>query len=140
MTADYGQFVPAPPPDYMLFFNTNAGVTDTGKYYPLSTTHQNNAGAAGTLADTCVSVMPIAATISKLTLKLPTNATGTGTTVTLYKNNVATTLTVTCATGVTTGQDLTHSITVAEGDEISVKITCDTDAASATFSGVITPT
>ena len=67
-------------------------------------------------------VCQLAGTLSKLYVRLGSNS-DRDTTYTVYKNGVATTLTCTISAGAgnVTGSDLTHSVSVAAGDQITLQ-------------------
>jgi hypothetical protein len=104
-----------------LFFNPNAGViaaTHTGVTYT----------GANDFADQDNIIMPVACTISSLTVASNTIFTGTGsdnTAFTVYKNGAAQAMTCTVSNTNTVGNvssvtDNTHTFTVAAGDRISI--------------------
>lgn len=68
-------------------------------------------------------VMPCAGTLSRLYVDF-TGAPTAGTTrpFTIYKNGVATALTLTCGEGVTAGNDIVNTVSVAAGDLISLEL------------------
>ena len=80
-------------------------------------------------------VMPIATTLSNMRVK-NSSVGGSAQTIvyTLYKNGSPTTLTCTVATGSTTANDLTHTVTFAAGDTFSVQAVLS--ATTGTLSGL----
>lgn len=69
-------------------------------------------------------VVPTGGTVKKLYIDLVTApSAGTSRTFTLYKNGLATALTLTISGTATTGNDTTHTVTVVAGDELSLEST-----------------
>lgn len=77
-------------------------------------------------------VIPTSGTIKRLSMELETApGSGKSRTYTLYKNGVATALTFTISGTATTGSDLSNTVSVSPGDEISLECTgSSTPAAS----------
>lgn len=78
--------------------------------------------------------MPRAATIRKLWLYVSSNTINGNSVVTIRKNGVATSITVTIGVGLT-GEfsDLVHSVDFAEGDKLSFELTIGGDAGGITL-------
>lgn len=78
-------------------------------------------------------ILSVAGTIKALQIKATANTLNGNCVVTVFKNGVATTMTVTLSAGDLTGEDSLHYFPVSKGDEISIKV--DMSAAS---SGALT--
>lgn len=78
-------------------------------------------------------VMPFAGTMQKMYVGARTGTTGDTLTLTVRKNGVDTTMVVALAAAATSGSDLAHSFSFAEGDTISIKAV----AAASTSGGAV---
>jgi len=108
--------------------NSSAAVFQYGAQALLSTDtteiiHPGYNAAAGSNTDPNVVgwIVPYAGVASKLYVKANTGPVGDSTVFTVYKNNVATTLTCTMAAAATSASDTSNSFSVAAGDELTLK-------------------
>ena len=81
--------------------------------------------------------VPVNCTAQTLEIRLQTATTGGSTTYTLRKNGSDTALTATLATGVTSGSDLTHSVSCVTGDLLSLKCATGTGVSAGGTHAVI---
>jgi len=91
------------------------------RYYPLQSTHYLAYSATEAPA---ANLIPTSGTIKNLyvALRLDPGAPPDAYTFTVYKNGVATALTVTIVANNTTGNDTIHSVAVAAGDLVSIEV------------------
>lgn len=113
----------------VLSGSTSTFPTNSTKYVPMSGFFATP-GAAITLGTS--TLVPTGGTISKLILTVDQVPGGADTVVvTVMKNGVATTLTATLTSALTTISDTTHSFTVASGDTLSLRIVASATSACA---------
>lgn len=106
--------------------NINYNSAVSARYAPINA---SDATAVST-ENQARSVMPVAGTIKNLFIRSTIGSTGTKI-YTVYKNGSATSLTCTKITSVNFCSDVTHSFTVAEGDQISIEHTSSIETVSA---------
>ena len=92
-----------------------------GAFFPPQSGNIVNGGVTGAIADTAGWLATVAGTLNDLRALLDANVATAATVFTVYKNNVATTLTISVGIGQDSASDLTHEVAVAPGNYISIE-------------------
>lgn len=118
-----GTTVPTPPPPITF---GNQGTPST----PGTTYLDPGFGARTSQGEAPAWMTPYDGVLRALAVNDYSAQSGGTMTITVYKNGVATTLTVALAAGTTSGSDLTDSVAVVQGDKISVQCVLGTGTSS----------
>jgi hypothetical protein len=111
----------------------STGTAGNGKCLGYEADAQVGCPAVGAI-DILQALVPASgATISNLQVQLDANAAGSGNTVTVLDNAVATTLTCTVPSGSKTCSDATHSVSVIAGHFLTVQVTNQSGAANRAY-------
>lgn len=127
VSIDYPYRPPPPPGESMILSNFFSSTFDGMFFFCPAATFDNTLGTTGVSPDRGAFLLAKGGKARNLYVNIDSNNGGTGTTVTVLLNGVATSLVVTIPTGSTSGTDLTDIVTCADGDSLSLHLLTDTD-------------